>query len=580
MTTDFIGSSSRELGLSGSGSQQTAGATPAPGEMPVLFQVTDVNRPKSHRTQAPLATMVAAPAAATATAISPDANAAIASATSHEDPNVLRLSEMARPGALEASSLWPSSVASLLDDPSLLADTPAAAKPADVKADQAKPTPDAAKEPASSTVPPSPKAQTENQDTDKTDAGKNKDATAKDERPSPRRQPPKKDWFSTHGKLIAVGFVLALAATVVMARNKKQSVSPPSEEDSWALKHPGHAAELLAGDGPMIEMPGAGEKNVPSDAKPISKPGETSPAEADKLVEKKPANEKPAAEVDLLPPTLPQQSLVESATAKAFPPTPVASPAVPPVAAMDKPASEPVVPTTDPLFQLPPRDGQVAARSESPAVTYKPNPATTPVAPGEVLNPYAAAKHAANPPATTSGTAMNEPTTSGPAATVAARSPYVLPNSRQDVPPTAPPPSPASAYTSGGPSGGGYTEAPAATAGGAYAPPSAYSPAPAYTPAPAYSPAPPAPQGTTNLPSPQASLYGPAPTTPSPYMPMGGAGAMPPGGPAAPPTTNYGGPAAAGPNGMAPTGGAPMGAPNNPPTPGGYRYERTGSGLY
>jgi len=556
MTTDLRAQTHREGDHTALNSGASNGSRASTGEMPVLFQVTDVSQPKGRRLQERDRNLVETnhrPVSKLDLA-----GTAAASSTSAEDANVLRLSEMAKPytpAALEPATLWTPSVASLLDDPSLLAETAAATKPAsEAKTEKPKGTAETAKESS-----PSAKAKA----SETVETAKNKDSASKEERrerEANSRRPAvhKKDWFSTHGKLIAVGFVLALAATVVVARNKKQPATPQSE-DSWAMKHPGDAADQLASDAPKIELPAVGGKKLPSDVQATSQPGETSPAAADKLVEKKPAKDKPAdvGQVDLLPPTLPQQSLVETAPARSSPPTSLAPPlvAAPPAAMAEKPAGETVAPAgTDPLFHWPQRETQVATRPDAPAVTVTPNAPPAAANPGEVLNPYAAAKHAAGP----------QPA-SGPAATVAARSPYVLPNSRQDVPTTSPP---ASVYGAPASGGSNYTEAP----NSGYAPASGYSPPPAYAPAPANTQAPGYSTGT------QPSVYGPAPTTPSPYLPPAAAGGMPPqpGSPAAPAAPNYGAP----PAGASQNGTGPMGTPNNPPTPGGYRYERTGSGLY
>lgn len=44
-------------------------------------------------------------------------------------------------------------------------------------------------------------------------------------------EPAKRDWMSSHGKLIAIGFVLALIVTIYLARRNRQSASPSKPAD-------------------------------------------------------------------------------------------------------------------------------------------------------------------------------------------------------------------------------------------------------------------------------------------------------------------------------------------------------------
>ncbi len=561
MTTDLLNDSRRPSGGSPSrsaGTPATASGETSARELPVLFQLGDVSRPRSQRSpSSPPATVsaVSAPAPKPPAPPAHQPEPAIAAAPPTESLAPLSLSELSKPytpAALEPATLWTPSVASLLDDPSLLTGE----KPAVKEKEAASQPADAAK--AKTTAEPAGKSAEAAASKKKADDAAKVNWPEPREDSSKRRQPAKKnDWFSTHGKLIAIGFVVALIATVVIARNQKKAPAPSTDEQ-WALKHPGGAADGLGESGPAIEMPSVAIDLPPSDAQPSSKEDEASPAPVEKLVGSKAGSEAEAAKpeadsrprVDLLPPTLPQSELAETTPA---PP--------PPFAAADKPAAPPAAPTnTDPLFTWPQRETEVAAKPATP-------PAPTSTAqqqmnPGEVINPYTRSA----PPS--AAPAANE----GPIATTASRSPYTLPTTPQDAPSAAPA---TSVYAPAGPTAG-YT-APAS----GYAPAPAYSPNPGYAPAPGLSSAPatmppsysappaPAPTYSPAPPGPPPGGYAPAgnytsapPTTPSPYLPAGGPAAT------TPPTGQ-----------MPPSYGAPAGPTNTQP-PSGYRYERTGSGLY
>ena len=572
MTTDLFSRSSAAGDAASSDPGNSHGASPRSlSDFPVLFQLGDVSRPKSNRTFAAASNAVATSEASRAKAeplAVPQASREPAS-----DPHALRLAEMAKPylpATLESSTLWSPSIASLLDEP---AAPPAASthSPATDKASKATAETKAAATPKGSTTKPSQPA-----DSPK---GKEPQTTSTDRREretSSRRQPVRKnDWFASHGKLIAVGFVLALAATVVIARNQKKPSAQPAN-DSWSLKHPGDAAEQLAVDGPKIELPPAISHNSPAPAVGAkTKKGKRPPA--DKLVEKKrPAGDRPGnlSQVDLLPPTLPQHTVAETSPGGAGPkvdPTPPTALAEKP--APEKPAADAVAPQSgDPLFQWPRQGTRVATRPELPAsspAAAATIPPTQPgysqgINPGEVLNPYTTARQPAGAP---TGTAAG---TEGPVATTASRSPYVLPGSPQDLstpqpaasgPPSAPPSGSTSVYSSSAPPTGGNYGSPATNGG--------YAPAATNSPGSVYSPAAEAAPAATYSAGPTAGSYGPAPpTTPSPYLPppAGNAPSQPVAPPSAAPAPSYGAP--------------PAGNPNNQQPPSGYRYERTGSGLY
>ena len=91
-------------------------------------------------------------------------------------------------------------------------------------------------------------------------------------RPARRyKTPPTEEWFATHGKFIAAGFVLALIGTMYLARTTRKS--------SPSASHPTQSAPLLAdakasaNDAAItIDLPTAASSSAVATAKPVAAP--------------------------------------------------------------------------------------------------------------------------------------------------------------------------------------------------------------------------------------------------------------------------------------------------------------------
>jgi hypothetical protein len=528
-------------------------------DLPVLFQLADVNRPKAKRT---LPSIQEQPTAAVSH--KPQESLAISASQQAALSEPLKLEPLSAytPAALDPSTLWSPSISTLLEPPPSSARVATAEPSAKLSGGEAI-APGGSSD--ATIASPSTGSKSKKPAVEELTAPKSADALSERRRQA-AKQP---SWFATHGKLISIGFVLALVITVIVARNKKPE-APDMSQAAWDMKHPGDAANHLADGGPQIDMPPATADLPPSDAKLSQKTDEKSPVSSESLADKRPAGGS-VSQVDLLPPTIVQQAAAESSkpTAETAPIELVESPSktvAPPATTAGSNMS--TQPAQDPLFTWPRSDTHVAARPEASATSPPSTSAATPPSsyatqaknPGEVLNPYAtglppsasrsAASDPPNGPVATTALAPHRETAPGsgaPPATagdVNKRSPYILPGSPQDVGGYSAPNVPAYGPQPA-PTGPGYapTAAPPPVSGLGQSP---YAPHPGATApaAPGYQPVPPA--------------------TPSPYLPAGSAPQPSPGYGANP----------------APYGAPPMGPQNTPPTTDGYRYERTGSGLY
>jgi hypothetical protein len=561
MTTDLISDDRSAIDWLPAGNSAESPAaeshTTAKFELPILFRLADVSRPKAGRPRTPPTGAAVVTSASDLKLTAAPAKPAQTLIPDWEPLPTSLLSTSYAPAALDPSKLWSPSGTSLLENAAVASESLAVADaahqsttetlPSEAKA-TGNPSAAAVVTAASGESVTADKTAKPIQSTKPSEAPKAAEAQTSPakrreqrEQLSKRREPAKKsDWFTAHGRLIAVGFVIALAATIVIARNKKQPVTPAAD-DSWAMQHPGDAANHLVGDGPKTEVPNEASSKLASEAQASTQTNEASPAATEAMADSGKASSPSAApaQVDLLPPTLPQQTIAEA------PPTAI----IPPAAVTTTPPAPSASPSSDPLFQWPRQEARVAARPESPAAAEASAAYNQVRNPGEVMNPYTR----------TPQQAAAAVTVETPAGTVASRSPYVLPGSPQDTSPVGAPPT--SVYGQAPTAGYGGAPAPSAGAATGYGATGSYSPAPAnqptsvYSPAPAYSPAPnyTSAGGTAAVP----------PTTPSPYLPS--AATVPP-------------PAAGQP---APTTGAPSaGYPNTQQPPRGYRNEPTGSSLY
>src|SRR5262249_10159950 len=107
------------------------------------------------------------------------------------------------------------------------------------------------------------------------------------------------DWFTTHGRYIAVGFVLALIATVYFARMNRQSAPPAAVEidsHSTARDHPSATAQTSE------------RRLVKAEAKPGSDEpsGLATPAKGPPPLLARDSASETDSQAELHPPTIPQ----------------------------------------------------------------------------------------------------------------------------------------------------------------------------------------------------------------------------------------------------------------------------------
>ena len=188
-----------------------------------------------------------------------------------------------------------------------------------------------------------------------------------EERQRKRQSDKQDDWFHTQGRYIAIGFVLALLATIYLARTNRRSSSPP----------------VAAKTKPAATAPA---KAAPAAKKPLGTVATTAAITAVRPTEKSPADQPQAA---LHPPTIPQlaqepATSTAPATETLFTFSKSAGDRL--AARTDDPASTPPTSTAPPLSTAPtdPPDLQPQYPSTSFPGTYQPvapaTPTTTPAA--------------------------------------------------------------------------------------------------------------------------------------------------------------------------------------------------------
>lgn len=238
--------------------------TSPPREMPVLFHLMDVSRPQSNTTLAAAprgsapSSVISEPEsgldqipATTTPFSSPAASGPLVAAESPEKP--------------EAAEVAPSN---LSIPPVESKPTTPAAEAANTIAEPSKPSPAQA---------PSPRSKAEERRKAKSSA--------------------RGDWFTRQGKYIAIGFMLALAATIYVARSGKQATKPAAAKNTQA--HPGEAVNQVAASS-------ARPATVVGEAKPATKTGSGGTSEASPARLAEAPKPEAAPQVDLHPPTIPQ----------------------------------------------------------------------------------------------------------------------------------------------------------------------------------------------------------------------------------------------------------------------------------
>lgn len=294
-------------------------------ELPVLFHLMDVSRPKGF----------SAPPPAFSLAAESDPSA-LGSAESFDLETAAELVQTKAYGSLPAEVPSPALDSPALDSPAL---APAAADPATqvslppadehsageliANSDNAAPAdvPPATESNAEPTLETPPPA----------DEGVSLRQRA-EERQRKRQNDKQDDWFHTQGRYIAIGFVLALLATIYLARTNRKSSAPP----------------VAAKTKPAATAPA---KSAPATKNPSPAVATTAAITAVRPTEKSPADQPQAA---LHPPTIPQLAQ-EPATTTA--------------------------PTTETLFTFSKSaDDRLAARTDDPASTQSASTTESPAA--------------------------------------------------------------------------------------------------------------------------------------------------------------------------------------------------------
>jgi hypothetical protein len=269
--------------------RQTPTPPRPPRELPVLFHLLDVSRPKGYAASSPAELPLTSPATfpepiderePTATNHAAETSVSSALAEAFDLETAASLAETSGLGTIPPAPLPPAAeeVKSDKCDSAVASEPPANDIFESTNDDHsgsstslAAPSP----APADEAVTPRQRAQ---------------------ERQRKRQAATKGDWFTSHGKVIAIGFVLALLATIYMARTNRKPSAPPVA--SKATKQPARTI-----------------KSVSAEQSIATKSSSASPAVAITRVspsEKQPAGESRTA---LHPPTIPQLAQ-EPATAK------------------------------------------------------------------------------------------------------------------------------------------------------------------------------------------------------------------------------------------------------------------------
>jgi hypothetical protein len=261
--------------------RQAASEPRPPRELPVLFHLMDVSRPRGY--SAPAATP----------AVTPPAEFTLGSRLSEPEPERAAKPSVAPP--ISANESVTSSLAAEFDlqMAASLAETGGIdATPVEAKAS-------AAEEPTASGN----EAVSGEDGTQTTletpPPAANEDAVALRERAEERQRKrsaaARDDWFSTHGKYIVIGFVICLAGTVFLARRNAKPTKAPIAD-----KHANHEHAEHDHAKPAVKSPTKTIRSASAEV-PVEEPKSgTSPA----AVAAKPAAE--TSQTALHPPTIPQ----------------------------------------------------------------------------------------------------------------------------------------------------------------------------------------------------------------------------------------------------------------------------------
>jgi hypothetical protein len=166
-----------------------------------------------------------------------------------------------------------------------------------------------------------------------------------EERKRKRQTAAKDDWFASHGKYIAIGFVVALLATIYAARSQRKS-APPDVAKPHAQENESHASPIRTAS---AEKP-AQDKTRPAVAITSVSPTKPSPGESQTALhpptipQLATQTEPGAASDGLFPWAKREEERVASRTADAVSPT--VSDAAASTAAAVQPAGQPSYPST------------------------------------------------------------------------------------------------------------------------------------------------------------------------------------------------------------------------------------------
>jgi hypothetical protein len=253
--------------------RRTSPTPPRPlRELPVLFHLMDVSRPKGFSAPPPAFSLDAE-----------DEPSALGSAESFDLETAAKLVETKAYGSLPAEVAGPAqdspALAPAAPDPATQVSLPPAEDLAGSEPSTNSNATGSAEAPAATETSAEPKLETPPPGDEGVSLRQRTE-----ERQRKRQNDKQDDWFHTQGRYIAIGFVLALLATIYLARTNRKSSAPP----------------VAAKNKPAATAPG---KTAPAAKKPAASVATTAAITAVRPTEKSPADQPQAA---LHPPAVPQ----------------------------------------------------------------------------------------------------------------------------------------------------------------------------------------------------------------------------------------------------------------------------------
>jgi len=247
-----------------------------------------------------------------------------------------------------------------------------------------------------------------------------------EERKRKRQEGKKDDWFSTQGRYIAIGFFIALAVTIYVARTGRKLAAPPvagttkvapAVDMAASAKKSSPVKQATATESAKITSVRPTAKATAANTTAASEPKTALHPPTIPQLKSEPAGKGAAADATLFTFTKRTEERVATRTDEPAPASvgaasAVQSPSAPPAAAAGSapPTLEPHYPTTNypsQYLQAAPAGGPAAAYASPPAMyappsaTYAPPPATYAPPPATYAPPAAGAGPALGPAAST-----------------------------------------------------------------------------------------------------------------------------------------------------------------------------------